>query len=66
MFGTPILPIGSAFIAHNAPVVKDVMPYMMVTGNPARVEVDLTGLSGFDSKERSQLATAYRLIFRED
>ena len=56
-----------AMIAGLAKVVKDVAPFMLVDGNPARTAgVNVVGLrrAGFDAAARARIKAAYKLIFR--
>ena len=55
-----------AFISHSAPVVLDILPYLMVVGNPARVRgLNRIGLKRHDFSLATRLAisSAYRAIF---
>ena len=58
-----------AFVGGCAGVVRDVPPFMMVAGNPARVRgLNLEGLKrlGIDREELAGLKDAYRLLYRSD
>jgi len=58
-----------AFVGGCAGVVRDVPPFMMVTGNPARVRgLNTEGLkrSGIERDELSALKEAYRYLYRSD
>lgn len=57
-----------AMIGGMSRISRDVPPYMLVEGNPARVRsLNLVGLKrrGFTSSEIKQLKQAFRLLFRE-
>lgn len=57
-----------SFLSRACVIVKDVLPYIMVTGNPSRVKgLNKTGLArrGFGEKELEIVEQAYRIIFRE-
>ncbi len=50
-------------------IVKDVLPYMMVDGNPSLVRgVNVIGLKrkGFDAARRERIRTAYKILYRYD
>jgi UDP-N-acetylglucosamine acyltransferase len=56
-----------ALVAGLAKVVKDVLPYMIVDGNPARCRgVNVVGLSrnGASESAKRGLKTAYRTLCR--
>jgi len=56
-----------ALIAGLAKVVKDVLPYMIVDGNPARCRgINAVGLSrnGASDTAKQGLKTAYRILYR--
>ncbi len=56
-----------AFLGMGAAVSKDVPPYLLVAGNPARPHgVNSKGLSrrGFDEGQMKAIRHAYRLLFR--
>jgi UDP-N-acetylglucosamine acyltransferase len=58
-----------AFVGGVAGVVRDVPPFMMVTGNPARVRgLNLEGLkrSGIERDDLAALKEAYRFLYRSD
>lgn len=58
-----------AFVGGLAGVVRDVPPFTMVTGNPARIRgLNLEGMkrAGFDREDTSALKEAYRLLYRSD
>ncbi len=58
-----------AFVGGCAKVVRDVPPFMMVDGNPARVRgLNIEGLkrSGVEREELQTLKEAYRLLYRSD
>lgn len=58
-----------AFVGGCAKVVRDVPPFMMVDGNPARVRgLNLEGLkrSGMSKEDIQDLKEAYRLLYRSD
>jgi UDP-N-acetylglucosamine acyltransferase len=58
-----------AFIGGCAKVVRDVPPFLMVDGNPARVRgLNLEGLkrSGMSREDIQALKETYRLIYRSD
>jgi UDP-N-acetylglucosamine acyltransferase len=58
-----------AFIGGMARVVKDVPPYMIVEGHPARCcGPNTVGLrrSGFDAEARSRIKAMYKIMFRSD
>lgn len=58
-----------AFVGGLAGVVRDVPPFAMVTGNPARIRgLNLEGLkrAGFDHEDTAALKEAYRLLYRSD
>ena len=58
-----------AFVGGCAGVVRDVPPFMMVTGNPARVRgLNLEGLkrSGIERDDLAALKEAYRFLYRSD
>jgi len=62
--------IGSlAMLGGNAKITQDVLPYMMVDGNPARVSgLNKVGLrrAGFKVEDIKTLKNAYQLIFNSD
>ncbi|NLG84320.1 MAG: acyl-ACP--UDP-N-acetylglucosamine O-acyltransferase, partial [Firmicutes bacterium] len=48
-------------------IVKDVPPYVLVDGNPARVAgINVVGLrrNGVDPQTREEIKTAYRILYR--
>jgi UDP-N-acetylglucosamine acyltransferase len=50
-------------------ITKDIPPYMMVDGNPARVRgINLVGLKrkGFDSHRRETIKNAYKILYRSN
>lgn len=56
----------NAMIGGNAKITQDVLPYMLVDGNPARVRgLNLVGLkrSGFSREDLRELKQAYRQLF---
>ncbi|HIK06382.1 MAG TPA: acyl-ACP--UDP-N-acetylglucosamine O-acyltransferase [Trichormus sp. M33_DOE_039] len=56
-----------AMVGGMARIDRDVPPYMLVEGNPARIRtLNLVGLkrSGFDSNELQLLKKAYRILYR--
>jgi UDP-N-acetylglucosamine acyltransferase len=58
-----------AFVGGCAKVVRDVPPFVMVDGNPARIRgLNLEGLkrSGVGREEIQALKEAYRLLYRSD
>ena len=58
-----------AMIGGMSRISRDVPPYMLVEGNPARVRMlNLTGLKrkGFTSAEISELKQAFRLLYRQN
>lgn len=58
-----------AFVAAMSRVSKDVPPYMIVEGNPARCcGPNVVGLrrNGLDAATRSAIKTMYKLMFRGD
>ena len=58
-----------AFVGGCAKVVRDVPPFAMVDGNPARIRgLNLEGLkrSGLDRQDIQALKEAYRLLYRSD
>jgi UDP-N-acetylglucosamine acyltransferase len=58
-----------AFVGGCAKVVRDVPPFLMVDGNPARVRgLNLEGLkrAGMSREDIASLKEAYRLIYRSD
>ncbi|WP_036477801.1 acyl-ACP--UDP-N-acetylglucosamine O-acyltransferase [Myxosarcina sp. GI1] len=57
-----------AMIGGMSRISRDVPPYMLVEGNPARVRsLNLVGLKrrGFSSSQIKQLKQAFRLLYRE-
>lgn len=57
-----------SFLSRACVVVKDILPFIMVTGNPSRVKgLNKTGLArrGFSEAEIQSIEQAYRVIFRE-
>jgi UDP-N-acetylglucosamine acyltransferase len=62
--------IGSlAMVGAMTKIVRDVPPYTIVDGNPAKVRsLNLVGLqrAGLSSEEISHLKKAYRLLYRSD
>ena len=59
----------NAMIGGNAKITQDVLPYMLVDGNPARVRsLNLVGLkrAGFSRDDLRELKTAYRHLFSSD
>jgi UDP-N-acetylglucosamine acyltransferase len=61
--------IGSyAMIGGNSKITQDVLPYMLVDGNPARVRsLNIVGLkrAGFTRDDIKALKAAFRLIFNQ-
>ena len=58
-----------AFVGGCAKVVRDVPPFVMVDGNPARIRgLNLEGLkrADFDREDIQALKEAYRLLYRSD
>jgi UDP-N-acetylglucosamine acyltransferase len=58
----------NAMIGGNAKITQDVLPYMLVDGNPARVRgLNLVGLkrAGFSRDDMRALKSAYRSLFTE-
>lgn len=58
-----------AFIGAMSKLDKDVIPYGMVTGNPANLSgINIVGLKrrGFDREAIHRLRTAYRMIFASE
>lgn len=56
----------NAMIGGNAKITQDVLPYLLVDGNPARVRsLNLVGLKrcGFSRDDLRELKTAYRHLF---
>jgi len=56
----------NAMIGGNAKITQDVLPYMLVDGNPARVRgLNLVGLkrAGFGREDLRELKMAYRQLF---
>lgn len=56
----------NAMIGGNAKITQDVLPYMLVDGNPARVRsLNLVGLkrAGFSKEDLRELKTAFRHLF---
>ena len=56
----------NAMIGGNAKITQDVLPYMLVDGNPARVRgLNLVGLkrAGFSREDLRELKSAYRQLF---
>lgn len=62
--------IGSlAMLGGNAKITQDVLPYMMVDGNPARVSgLNKVGLrrAGFKVNDMNALKKAFQLLFNND
>ena len=59
----------TGMIAGMAGIIKDVPPYMMASGIPARViDVNIRGLrrAGVPAKVRLELRAAYKLLFRSN
>lgn len=59
----------NSMIGGNTKITQDVLPYMLVDGNPARVRsLNLVGLkrTGFSRDDLRELKTAYRHLFSED
>jgi UDP-N-acetylglucosamine acyltransferase len=57
-----------SFTAHGAMVTKDILPYLMVSGNkPTTVGLNSIGLerNGFSAEAIKTLQKAYKIIFRE-
>ncbi len=58
-----------AFLAGGAIVQRDVPPYVMVAGNPAKPHtVNAAGLKrrGFDEQQVRNIRDAYRVVYRSD
>jgi UDP-N-acetylglucosamine acyltransferase len=58
-----------AMVGGMSRIDRDVPPYMLVEGNPARVRsLNLVGLkrSGFDSEELAYMKKAFRLLYRSE
>ena len=58
-----------AMVGGMSRITRDVPPYMLVEGNPARVRtLNLTGLKrkGFTSTEIKELKQAFRLLYRNN
>jgi UDP-N-acetylglucosamine acyltransferase len=58
-----------AFIANNTAVTRDVPPYVMAVGHPAKPHsINATGLSrrGFTSEQVRNIKNAYRTLYRMD
>ncbi len=58
-----------SFVGGMTRVVKDVPPYMIVEGNPARCHgPNVVGLrrSGLDAAARARIKAIYRIMFRSD
>src|SRR5882672_1156154 len=58
-----------AFIANNAAVTRDVPPYVMVVGQPARPHsINSEGLKrrGFGAEQIRNIREAYRTLYRRD
>jgi UDP-N-acetylglucosamine acyltransferase len=58
-----------AFLAGGAIVQRDVPPYVMVAGNPAKPHtVNAAGLKrrGFDEQQVRNIRNAYRVLYRSD
>lgn len=58
-----------AMVGGMSRITKDIPPYMLVEGNPARVRsLNLVGLkrSGLSSEELSNLKKAFRLLYHSD
>ena len=58
----------NAMIGGNAKITQDVLPYMLVDGNPARVRgLNLVGLkrAGFTTSDLRELKTAFRQLFNK-
>jgi len=56
-----------AMIGACSKIVKDVPPYIMVDGNPAKVSgINVVGLrrNGIDSEIRDEIKRAYRILYR--
>lgn len=56
-----------AMVGGMSRIDRDVPPYMLVAGNPARVRsLNLTGLKrrGYDSDDITQLKKAFRILYR--
>jgi UDP-N-acetylglucosamine acyltransferase len=56
-----------AMVGGLSRIVRDVLPYMLVEGNPAQVRsLNLTGLKrkGFSSTEMGELKKAFRILYR--
>lgn len=56
-----------AMVGGKSKIVKDVLPFFITDGNPARVHgLNAVGLrrGGFTDDERMQLRRAYRMLFR--
>ncbi len=58
-----------AMIGACSKIVKDVPPYIMVDGNPAKVSgINVVGLrrNGVDSEIRNEIKHAYRILYRSN
>lgn len=58
-----------AFVTHGAMVTKDVLPYIMVSGNvPKAFGINKVGLQrhGYSKETIKQLLQAYKVIFRQN
>lgn len=56
-----------AMVGGMSRIDRDVPPYMLVAGNPARIRsLNLTGLKrrGYDSEDIAQLKKAFRILYR--
>ena len=58
-----------SYVGAMSRVAKDVPPYMIVEGNPARCHgPNVVGLrrNGLDSEARKRIKTMYKIVFRSD
>jgi UDP-N-acetylglucosamine acyltransferase len=56
-----------AFLSYESGVLKDVLPYMMVFGSPAKlVGINKEGLkrAGFTAEQIQMVRKAYRILYR--
>ena len=57
-----------AYIAHTSSVLQDVLPYLLVCGDPARPKgLNSVGLKrrGFNTDQTMAIKRAYKIIFRQ-